>query len=138
MCPRRWICSACVILLALSPPPAAAQDANSPEELRRSRDEAIAQLKTAQDRKNELAAENEKLQARLAEVEKRLADRDREAAAWAERTWFYRSHYAAWERFLSRYPRLREQWRAFLAMNELDPLNGMPEVQAESGFTRSE
>ena len=44
MCPRGWICSALAVLLTLNSAPAVAQDANSPEELKRPHEEAIAQL----------------------------------------------------------------------------------------------
>jgi hypothetical protein len=117
--------------------PATAQEQPNPEELKKLYDEAISQLKAAQDRKNELAADNEKLQARIAELDKQLLDRDKTAAGWAERTWFYRSHYAAWERFLERYPRLREQWKQFLQMSELDPLSELP-AWTEPSITKAE
>lgn len=127
---------ALTVALALGPAVAAAQDAANIDELKRQHGEAIAQLKAAQDRKNELAEENERLKTRLVELEKQLAERDKESAAWAERTWFYRSQYAAWDRFLDRYPRLREQWRLFLAAGEMDPLNSMPSFPAEPAVSR--
>lgn len=135
MCPRRCGSSprrapvvalvAAAALLALAGG-ARAQEQPNPDELKRLHDEAIVQLKAAQDRKNELAAENEALKARIAELEGLLNERAIEAAGWAERTWYLRSHYAAWQRFLERYPQLRERWRMFLRASEIDPLNDLP------------
>lgn len=141
---RRWTRAAAAVPaialllgIAAAPSPAAAQDVNNPEELKRLHGEAIVQLKAAQDRKNELAEENEKLKARIGELERQLSEREKECAGWAERTWFYRSQYAAWDRFLDRYPRLREQWRAFLAEDELDPVNPMPILPAQPAVSRA-
>jgi len=63
---------ATIATLASSPTRSFAQDQpnNNPEELNRKYQDALAQLKSAQDRKNELAAENEKLNARIADLEK--------------------------------------------------------------------
>jgi predicted nuclease with TOPRIM domain len=100
---------------------ASAQNANdNPEELNRKYQDALAQLKAAQDRKNELATENEKLTARIAELEKQNEELRRNSATFAEQTWKLRMHYAAWESFLrSRHPQLLAKWRVFL---ERDPL----------------
>ena len=116
---------AAVLCLLLSTA-ARGQEPPKLEELQKMYSDAIEQLKAAQDRKNELASENEKLIARVAELERQLADRDRQIAAFAEKTWYWRSHYAAWETFIERYPKLAEQWRAFLSAGELDPLNRQP------------
>jgi predicted nuclease with TOPRIM domain len=103
-----------------------AQNQPDPAETQRLYNEAIEQLKASQDRKNELAAENEKLKARIVELEKQLNDRAVDAAGFAERTWFLRSHYAAWERFLRDYPQLRERWRSFLTTDGLSEPNDLP------------
>jgi len=92
-----------------------AQDtAANPDELNRKYQDALNQLKAAQDRKNELANENEKLKARIAELEKQAEDSKRTAATYADQTYFLRSHYAAWQGFIKRYPQLAERWKAFL------------------------
>lgn len=111
--------------------PVGAQDQGNLDELRKQYSEAIEHLKAAQDRKNELAEENERLKARLAELERDISALRDEAARFAERTWSYRSQIAAWERFLERHPRLREQWRAFLIADVLDPPE-LPAVHEES------
>lgn len=129
MRPRRTRCRAAVaalVCLFAASSAQAGQDQSNPDELKRLYDEAVVQLRAAQDRKNELAAENETLKARIVELEKQLNDRAVEAAGFAERTWYLRSHYATWQRFLERYPLLRERWRAFLESSELDPVNPMP------------
>lgn len=108
-------------LSCLAPRLANAQEQKSPEELNKLYDEAVSQLKAAQDRKNELAAENEKLSARIVELEARLASRDVEAASFAERTWALRAREAAWQRFIARYPEWKVRWDAFLAADLFDP-----------------
>jgi septal ring factor EnvC (AmiA/AmiB activator) len=84
-------------------------------------DDALYQLKAAQDRKNELAAENEKLHAQLAELQKQatilsaqLESHQRDAATQASKTFFLRSYFASWQRFIDRYPDLKVRWEAFL------------------------
>ena len=100
---------------------AAAQDPGSLDQLKRMYDETLGQLKAAQDRKNELAAENERLATRVRELEEQLAATTarvdqyrRDAATDAERTFFLRSHYAAWRQFLDRHPDLVARWKVFL------------------------
>src|SRR4051812_12503887 len=75
----RWVCIVAV-LLAISAPTARAQDEVKPEDVKRLNDA----LKAAQDRKNELAAENEKLIARVNELQRQL---DHANATFAERTY---------------------------------------------------
>jgi chromosome segregation ATPase len=112
---------AVALMLAMSGWAAAQNATDNPEELNRKYQDALAQLKAAQDRKNELATENEKLTARIAELEKQNDELRRAAATFAEQTWKLRMHYAAWESFLkTRSPQLLEKWRVFL---ERDPLS---------------
>src|SRR5262252_25046 len=80
----RRLCIALVIatttLVVAAPGRALAQDQNNnPEDINRKYQDALAQLKSAQDRKNELAAENEKLHARIADLEKQLDEQKRTA-----------------------------------------------------------
>src|SRR5690349_21387598 len=96
---RTW--AAATVLLASTL--ALAQDAPKPEQLKKMYDDALAQLKAAQDRKTELAQQNEKLTAQIAEMTKELdrlrneaVDLKRRDAETAERTFFLRSQYAAW------------------------------------------
>jgi hypothetical protein len=96
-------------------PPAHAQNQPNPEDLTKKYEDALAQLKAAQDRKNELATENEQLKARIAELERQASEHHRAAAEYAQNTFFLRSHYAAWQTFIDRYPQLKTRWRVFLA-----------------------
>ncbi len=93
----------------------------SAEQVRKMYDDALVQLKAAQDRKSELATENEKLRAQMVELEKQvqamdgqLKDLRLQAQGWAERTYFLRSHYAAWQQFIQGNPSLLMRWRVFL------------------------
>lgn len=98
-----------------------AQAGPSPAELKRMYDDAIAQLKGAQDRKNELAGENDELKKRLAEVETRLKalethnlELEREAADHALRTWEHRSLNAAWKTFVGTDAEVKRKWQEYL------------------------
>jgi len=96
-----------------------AQEQGNVDELNRKYQDSLAQLKAAQDRKNELATENEKLNAKIAEMQKQLEESHRQAATFAQQTFYLRSEHAAWLSFLKRYPKLGEEWKLFL---ESDPL----------------
>jgi chromosome segregation ATPase len=118
-------------LLAMSGWAAAQNATDNPEELNRKYQDALAQLKAAQDRKNELATENEKLTGRIGELEKQNEELKRAAATFAEQTWKLRMHYAAWESFLrTRSPQLLEKWRVFLERDPLSAPAGFPEIAA--------
>jgi len=124
---RLWI--VCALLLSICASPAnraMAQDSNNPEELKKSLADALNQLKAAQDRKNELATENEKLKAKIAEQQKEIDESRRVAADCAQNTWFLRSHYSAWGSFLQRYPKLKAQWDLFLEGDPLSQPSTMP------------
>jgi predicted nuclease with TOPRIM domain len=96
-----------------------AQDQPNPEELNRKYQDALTQLKAAQDRKNELATENEKLTARVAELEKQIEQAKRESATFAEQTYQLRVQYAAWQSFLQIHPAMLARWRLFLESSPL-------------------
>ena len=107
---------------------ARAQDA-AYEQLRKLHEDALKQLEIAQKRRNELDQELTALRERLAATEESLRRATgeletlrRQASEWAERTYFYRSFYAAWRRFVSQYPRLRTAWEAYLE-------NRIPDVE---------
>ena len=120
---------ALAIVLAMSGWAAGQNASDNPEELNRKYQDALAQLKAAQDRKNELATENEKLTARIAELEKQNEELRRQAATFAEQTWKLRMHYAAWESFLKRRsPQLLEKWRVFLERDPLSAPSGLPDL----------
>ena len=84
-----------------------AQDGASPDAVKKMYQDALVQLKAAQDRKSELANENAKLVEQIESFK-------RQAAGEAERTFFLRSRYAAWEEFMKQYPDLMERWKAWL------------------------
>ena len=91
-----------------------AQDQNNPDILRKELAEAMSQLKAAQDRKNELANEYEKLKAQTATIQKQLEDMQRVLATNAEQTYALRAERAAWNAFIDRDPRLRARWEIYL------------------------
>jgi hypothetical protein len=91
-----------------------AQDQNNPDVLRKELAETMSQLKAAQDRKNELANEYEKLKAQMATMQKQLDDAQRAVASNAEQSYALRAERAAWYAFLDRDPRLRARWEVYL------------------------
>ncbi len=112
---RRLVCICIVgIIMATTPGSARAQDpSNNPDELNRKYQEAVAQLKAAQDRKNELATENEKLTAEIAQLRKQLADVKNEVAAIQDKTYQMRLENFALIEFLRR-SGLMTQWKIFM------------------------
>lgn len=118
---RVWVIVGAVVLGFLSAGEARAQEEIKPEQLRKMYDDAIANLKAAQDRKNQLAEENEKLKADIArlqgevnELHIRTRSLEGDAARFAARTYDLRLHLAAWEQFIQRHPSLRIKWELFL------------------------
>lgn len=102
-------------------PAAVAQEGPSPSDMRRMYDEVVNQLRNAQDRKNELASENDKLTKRLADAERRLkqlegrnAELERDASDFAFKTYQHRATSAAMRDFVSRNPDVRDRWERFL------------------------
>src|SRR5947199_6939188 len=104
---------ACVMLAMLLIPRSGvrADEPVKPEQLKKAYDDALVQLKAAQDRKAELAKENEALAAKVEELKKQLAaaqsqteSMKRQIADIDERTFFLRSYHAAWLNFIRRYP----------------------------------
>lgn len=119
----RWICVFVAAAIALQVPCVLAQDGLSSDQLRRMYDDAVVQLKTAQDRRNELARENEKLRSRpiqLEAIQKELDKVQREANIVADKTFEARSEHAAFQEFLAANPFIRIQWQAFSGKCLLD------------------
>ena len=111
-----------------------AQDATNPEQVKKLYADALAQLKAAQDRKNELATQNEQLTAKVAELQKQLdqargdmLELRRQDAENAEKSFYLRSHHAAWQTFVGRYPELKARWKQFLEKDVLATGNDLPE-----------
>jgi septal ring factor EnvC (AmiA/AmiB activator) len=110
----------CVLVLLLTGAARAADDIK-PQDLKKMYDDTLAQLKTAQDRKAQLAADNAKLTARIAELEKQTREQSNQIdelklqiISFADRTYFLRSHYAAWLEFLEIQPGVKTEWDMFL------------------------
>ena len=106
-----WILAIAVAFAASS---VRAADDVKPEQLKKDYDQAVSQLQAAQDRINKLAMDNEKLAAKVAEMQKQLDTAKANETAFAEKTYQYRATFAAWEQFLKRYPNLNGRWQAFL------------------------
>ena len=107
---------------------ASGQDAPQPDQLKKMYDQVLGQLRQAQDRKNELAAENDRLNAKVADLQKQLDtakakidQSNRDAADFAERTFFLRSYYANWQEFIHHYPKLEARWQIFLQGDVVSP-----------------
>ncbi len=132
---RCWILFVMVFAqLVVAPVPLVlAEDELRPEQLKQMYQGTLAQLKEAQERKTQLAAENEQLKAKIAELEKQMqasqlkaTEQQKMADAFSEKTFYLRSHYAAWQEFLHRYPRLQIRWRVFLENDMLTPRPDLP------------
>ncbi len=99
----------------------AAADTPAPDQLKKMYEDALVQLKSAQDRKNELAKENETIKARVEELSKQLAaaqaqnqDLQREVAENGDKTFYLRSYRAAWQSFLRDHPDILNRWQQFI------------------------
>jgi hypothetical protein len=107
--------------LLLSSATAFAEDAIKPEQYKKMYEDALAQLKAAQDRKAELSKENEVLGGRLAELQKQLAATQdqvqglkRQVADNDDRSFMLRAYQAAWNGFLRHHPDWLAQWKLYL------------------------
>jgi phage I-like protein len=100
---------AAIALLLLSSRVALGQDGPNPEQLKRMYNDALVQLRSAQDRKNELANENEALRSKLAEMTKAIetnhAQIEQLKANWAklvERDNARHARTTMWKNFVDR------------------------------------
>ncbi len=134
---RRAAVAAVLLVTTMMSSRVFAQDQPNTEDLNNKYQDALAQLKAAQDRKNELATENEQLKARIAELERHADEHRRAAAEYANSTFFLRSHFAAWQTFIERYPQLKTRWRVFLDGGLLDP-GDLPEGLELSPLTSAQ
>jgi septal ring factor EnvC (AmiA/AmiB activator) len=129
---------ACVLLATMLLIPVSnlrADEPVKPEQLKKAYDDALVQLKAAQDRKAELAKENESLAAKVDELKKQLATSQteldamkREVADNDERTFFLRSYHAAWQNFIRRYPEVMARWKLYLGNSVLTVPDSLPDV----------
>lgn len=104
-----------------------AQAQPSVEQIKKQYDDALNQLRAAQDRKNELATENQMLKAKIVDLEAKLAASRKEIDDSAEKTFDLRAQNAAWQHFLRLNPQLQPTWRLFIessafAINDSDRL----------------
>ncbi len=105
-----------------------AQDEPKPDELKKMYADALTQLKSVQDRRNELAQANEALTAKVKDLDAKLtttteelATLKKDVAAYTEKSFFLRSHYAAWQGFLQSYPELISRWKMYLGTGLIVP-----------------
>jgi len=117
---RTWLWLVAALLLCSSI--GFADEAIKPEQLKKMYDDALAQLKAAQDRKAELARENEILGAKLQEAQKQLAASQeqvqslkRDLAESSDRSYVMLSYQNAWKNFLRHHPDWLLQWKLFLS-----------------------
>ena len=128
-----------LMALAALAPMALADDAPKPEQLKVMYDDAMQQLKAAQERKTQLATENEQLKAKVADLQKQLQAAEARSEALRQDTVRYadeanhlRAHYIAWEEFLHIYPALRVRWEIFMQRELLPAPNEVP-IWSEPG-----
>ena len=107
-----------LLLAAVLALPSVARGQDDPKQLQAKYDDAVTQLKAAQDRKNELSVENDSLKTRLAELDAKLKQLDDETA---ERTYHLRASNAAWNAFLAGRADLRAEWDRFITVGAVVP-----------------
>lgn len=113
-------------VVALTAAVAWADDKPNPDQLKKAYDDALIQLRDAQNSKNELARENDRLKGQVDDLKKQLGasqriaeDLQRRVADNDEKTFRLRSFYAAWQAFLQVHPELMLQWRRYLGDDAL-------------------
>lgn len=113
-CAVRCWCGAMAAVMGLLvlAPVARAQEGG---DLKKMYQDALAQLKESQDRKNQLASDNTKLAAQVADLQKQLAATKRQAAEYEQKTFSARSQFSAWTVFVETYPDIWERWRQYIA-----------------------
>ena len=131
----RWLACVMTMFLLFSTTVLRADDPIKPEQLKKAYDDALVQLKAAQDRKAELAKENEALAAKVDELKKQIAatqtqvdDLKHEIADNDERTFYLRSYQAAWQSFIRRYPEVMARWKLYLGDSLLSVPQELPDI----------
>src|ERR1700722_10166915 len=131
----RWLTLVMAMVLLISAGISRGDEPVKPEQLKKADDDALVQLKAAQDRKAELAKENETLAAKVEELKKQLAESGtqvdslkREIADNDERTFYLRSYHAAWQSFIRRYPEVMARWKIYLGNSVLTVPDSLPDV----------
>lgn len=120
----RWSYLTSAIVLAMTYTAFAQQDTGKGENWQKMYQDATHQLRAAQDRRAILAAQNAKLTARVAELEKEAVTLKRdEAGSLAEQTYFLHSFYSGWMAFIRRSPWILDQWNAYFGQS----MPGLPD-----------
>lgn len=123
MCRQPWVILAVLLLAATC---VFADDKPNPDQLQKAYDDALVQLRQAQDAKNNLAKENERLGKQIDDLKKqigvasaRIGGLERQVADNDEKTFQLRSIYAAWKSFMKLHPDLLVSWRLYLGADAL-------------------
>jgi septal ring factor EnvC (AmiA/AmiB activator) len=123
-----WTCACLGVALCLlaAGTAARAEDKPNPDQLKKAYDDALVQLKSAQNSKSLLASENEKLARQVEGLKKQLAgaqgqvaDLRRQVSDNDHKTFQLRAYQSAWRNFLHAHPELLARWMAFLADDAL-------------------
>jgi septal ring factor EnvC (AmiA/AmiB activator) len=119
-CP--WLIAALLLVAGV----ARAEETPNPDQLKRAYEDALVQLRAAQDSKSALANDNEKLLKQVDDLKKQLADAQgqienlkRQVSDNDQKTFAMRSYQAAWRNFLKARPDLLVSWRLFLGEDAL-------------------
>jgi hypothetical protein len=114
MCLRASLPLACAFALVTGVAVAAnAQDSRKQEDWKKMYQDASAQLRAAQNRKADLAAENAELEKKLAAAQGEIDSLQSETDSSDERSFMLRAFYSAWEAFIRQNPAIGERWRVF-------------------------
>ena len=92
---------------------AQAESQKTPPDYKKMYQDATSQLRLAQNRKAELAAENADLQRQLKAAQGQLEDLQGQASDFSQRTFMLHAFYSAWERFIGQNSDVAERWRVF-------------------------
>ena len=127
------------VVLGLTCSVCVADDPPKPEVLQQMYKDTVAQLKDAQDRKNELAGQNDRLLVQIKQLQSDLADRQAQIDALtqdrselARRTLALRAWNAAWQVFIQSDMELRSQWNVFLEQALGSDSSQLPAVPVNS------
>ncbi|HEY2588411.1 MAG TPA: hypothetical protein VGI81_21905 [Tepidisphaeraceae bacterium] len=118
--------AALCLLAAAAAGTALAEDKPNPDQLKKAYDDALVQLKAAQNSKNDLARENDKLARQVEDLKKQLGGAQgqidklrRQVSDNDQKTFYLRAYQSAWQSFLRGHPELLARWKAFLAQDVL-------------------
>lgn len=123
---RTCACLVVALCLLAAAGTAVAEDKPNPDQLKKAYDDALVQLKAAQNSKNDLARENDKLAKQVEDLKKQLAGAQgqietlkRQVSDNEQKTFYLRTYQSAWHNFLEAHPELLARWKAFLADDAL-------------------